>query len=403
MSRLVRCLMVSVVVLIQYGCAIPEYKITPIGSAVQQRYEVLFDALKKGEIGINEYSPWHDPVSLAWQNENSVSGVPIPNSYVRPLCAPFMGARDVRILDELLKMGAEMNAPCIRDQSMTLMDWAVMAAGGPMPGADEFFLHLARLGARTATGVTYSEADLPKLRLTYAEREAKRQGEIAEITHKVNQDVARAQQERKEREAEERRQSEMNRQAFVAIAGSAVIGRSMSGREYTDTQRSAVVDGFVQDRVNAANGVKSNNFNSAANNLAPSGGRAGPATNSSVNNGGGATDRWYPSLCATQNINETGAMSRSPYGNPWTNVSRAQQDSKLGRCETREELASRAQAAGTQRMRENGASIIDQRVVCDLGRGGYTVAQYGWVCELWVKAKLPNGRWVDNSLFKSGD
>ena len=116
-----------------------------------------------------------------------------------------------------------------------------------------------------------------------------------------------------------------------------------------------------------------------------------------------STAGWYPSLCATHDVNETGPMSRSPYGHPWARVSRAQQDSKLGRCETREALASRAQAAGVRRLAERGADIVDQRVACDLGRGGYTVAQYGWVCELYVKAKLPNGQWVNTDIFQSGD
>lgn len=128
----------------------------------------------------------------------------------------------------------------------------------------------------------------------------------------------------------------------------------------------------------------------------------GPAT-AATDTPAAAPTRWYPSLCATQDVNESGAMARSPYGYPWGRVSRAQQNSGLGRCEARDDLASRAQAAGARRLAERGAVVTDQRVVCDLGRGGYSVAVYGWVCELWAKAKLPNGKWVVDQIYESGD
>lgn len=130
--------------------------------------------------------------------------------------------------------------------------------------------------------------------------------------------------------------------------------------------------------------------------------RAAEAAVTSSDAGGAAATRWYPSLCATQDINESGAMSRSPYGYPWTRVARAQQSTSLGRCEARDDLERRAQAAGIKRLAERGADVTEQRVVCDLGRGGYSAAAYGWVCEFWAKAKLPDGKWVGSDIYQSG-
>lgn len=86
------------------------------------------------------------------------------------------------------------------------------------------------------------------------------------------------------------------RQGLLAIAGAAAVGSSMSGPNYTDAQRSAVVDAYVQDRMNAANGVTTNNFESAANNVAqqrqPPGGAAPRANESNRKSSAASEQRW---------------------------------------------------------------------------------------------------------------
>ena len=76
--------------------------------------------------------------------------------------------------------------------------------------------------------------------------------------------ASEAQQRGFERAERDRRTAEVNRQGILAVAGAAVIGKATSGKNFTHEQRSALTDAYVSDRINAANGVKTNNFGTAA-------------------------------------------------------------------------------------------------------------------------------------------
>lgn len=71
-----------------------------------------------------------------------------------------------------------------------------------------------------------------------------------------------AEREREAEEAREQRDREAaaTRQGILAIVGAAAIGKATSGGNYTAAQRSTLVDSYVKDRVNAIDGVQSNNF-----------------------------------------------------------------------------------------------------------------------------------------------
>ncbi len=69
---------------------------------------------------------------------------------------------------------------------------------------------------------------------------------------------------RAEQAEEEARQSETNKQGLFAIAGAIGIAKLTGGKNFTDAQRSDLVNSFAKDRANAANGVSSNNFGESA-------------------------------------------------------------------------------------------------------------------------------------------
>jgi len=47
---------------------------------------------------------------------------------------------------------------------------------------------------------------------------------------------------------------------MLAILGAAAIGKATAGSNYTDAQRRALVESYAQDRINAIDGVQTNNF-----------------------------------------------------------------------------------------------------------------------------------------------
>jgi ankyrin repeat protein len=60
---------------------------------------------------------------------------------------------------------------------------------------------------------------------------------------------------RMEQADENARQAAANRQGTLAILGSVALAKGMSGGNYTGDQRRAVIDSYVKDRANAANGI----------------------------------------------------------------------------------------------------------------------------------------------------
>jgi hypothetical protein len=73
---------------------------------------------------------------------------------------------------------------------------------------------------------------------------------------------------RRQAEAEEKsRQAQVNREGAMAIFGAVAIGHATAGKNLSESQQSSLVDAYVQDRASAANGVKSNKFDQAANSV----------------------------------------------------------------------------------------------------------------------------------------
>lgn len=70
---------------------------------------------------------------------------------------------------------------------------------------------------------------------------------------------------RLEKADDDARESAANRQGMLAILGSVAIAKGMSGQNYTDDQRRTVIDSYVKDRVNAADGVTTDNFGQSVN------------------------------------------------------------------------------------------------------------------------------------------
>jgi ankyrin repeat protein len=66
---------------------------------------------------------------------------------------------------------------------------------------------------------------------------------------------------------EDAHQAEVNRQGAMAILGAVAIGRATSGSTVSEAQRSQLVDAFTRDRANAANGLASNAFSGAVDNV----------------------------------------------------------------------------------------------------------------------------------------
>jgi hypothetical protein len=101
--------------------------------------------------------------------------------------------------------------------------------------------------------------------------EEQRQRELAEqrIRDEERRAEERAERQRRAEEEQERREQaarekETNKQALLALVGAAAIAKGTSGKNYTDAQRSQMVDSWTKDRMNAANGSQTNNFSETA-------------------------------------------------------------------------------------------------------------------------------------------
>ena len=76
--------------------------------------------------------------------------------------------------------------------------------------------------------------------------------------------AAEAQRARAQQAAEDKQEAATNLQGLLAVGGAVAISGATSGKNYSDSQRSALIDGFVADRANAANGIQTNNFGRTA-------------------------------------------------------------------------------------------------------------------------------------------
>lgn len=93
--------------------------------------------------------------------------------------------------------------------------------------------------------------------------------DIVDILNKEHREAVAAaqdaQREKAERNRQAARESAANKQMLLGIVGAAAITRATEGsNNITDGQRAQLVDGYVQDRVNAINGQTTDNFSQAA-------------------------------------------------------------------------------------------------------------------------------------------
>lgn len=96
--------------------------------------------------------------------------------------------------------------------------------------------------------------------------EEARLARIREQEERKAEEERQLRREQMAREAEERAaESEANTQGLLAVLGAAVIATATSGKNYTNEQRSALVESYARDRANAANGIKSDTFSETAN------------------------------------------------------------------------------------------------------------------------------------------
>jgi hypothetical protein len=94
--------------------------LTPIEKLViAQDAEPLLAQIRAGEVGINEKLPWGGALG-------------VKPSYFTPLCAAAFGGA-VAALDELLALGADVNAEC--SPSMTPLDLVMTHRPGPKAAA----------------------------------------------------------------------------------------------------------------------------------------------------------------------------------------------------------------------------------------------------------------------------
>lgn len=97
-----------------------------------------------------------------------------------------------------------------------------------------------------------------KNRMEQERLEGIRREEEAERKRIAMEEQARRREEQRQRAEEEAQESRTNTHALLAIAGAAVIGSA--AKNYSDSARSAMVDAWVKDQMNASNGVTTNNF-----------------------------------------------------------------------------------------------------------------------------------------------
>jgi uncharacterized membrane protein YgcG len=97
-----------------------------------------------------------------------------------------------------------------------------------------------------------------------AEREREERIAAQERRAEAALERQRQEEEARERRAQEAREAAVNRQALMAIVGAAAIGKATSGSNYTDAQRRALVESYTKDRINAIDGVQTNNFGQQA-------------------------------------------------------------------------------------------------------------------------------------------
>jgi len=74
----------------------------------------------------------------------------------------------------------------------------------------------------------------------------------------------RLNEEARERRAQEARDSAVRRQALMAGVGGIFIAKATAGSNYTDAQRRSLVESYTKDRINAIDGVQTNNFGQQA-------------------------------------------------------------------------------------------------------------------------------------------
>lgn len=99
-----------------------------------------------------------------------------------------------------------------------------------------------------------------------ARAEREREERIAEQERRAEAALERQRldEEARERRAQEARESAVRVQAGLAIFGAAAIGKATAGSNYTDAQRRALVESYTKDRINAIDGVQTNNFGQQA-------------------------------------------------------------------------------------------------------------------------------------------
>lgn len=220
------------------GCAAPQTTVTVVGAtagmgprgydengrfkSASLRKELLY-AIDSGQFGVN-----------AWVAADTNS----PSIVLTPLCAATRQG-NIETIQALLARGAKVNLECSPAGTRYPLDVMIEKERKYTFYFDETVGALASAGAKVKKPQNQARLDA-----YYAELRA--------------EGVKRA---------EDRKRSYENAQGILAVAGAAVIGKSMSGPSYTDAQRSAVVDAYVQDRMNAANGSSTNQFESAANSV----------------------------------------------------------------------------------------------------------------------------------------
>ena len=238
--------------------------------------------------------------------------------------------------------------------------------------------------------------------------------------------ASEARRQRLEQAEEDARQSAINRQGLLAIAGSVAIGQGMMGKNYSDAQRAAVVDAWTKDRVNAAQGITTDNLSEAAASTRPaltqatqprpgfsgssSGSSSSPSGGRSSSSGGSVAvaqaSKSDSDLCAERGMRRSLAPSytdpagywglcreTNPYeaGNGWkyavdtnsTGASAGPLDSRSGACNEAQ-----------QRLKVWESSIdrgvvITQRSPCVCRTGDVefrnTSNPNGWVCGMYVQ------------------
>ncbi|MDB5911738.1 MAG: hypothetical protein JWP22_413, partial [Ramlibacter sp.] len=349
----------------------------PAADALHGEPGAFIAMVASGAVGSNDYIPVYD---ADWT--------------MTPLCISLHSTLTAQTVDFVLERGADVNKRCRPAEDTLPLDVVIHQL-------------VARGSAQSAytASRTHRPEDLPLFHghaqklLQRGAVSSKGPLTMAQVRQRVNQETAGMNVYRAEvQDRYDKTVSERNSviagvfTAAAVVGGAVVIGKAAST---ANTSASTIASSLTSAVPPAQTSPSAAQSGTAARTQQPVSASpvpvgpvrsvsTGPAASSSGN------DRRLPfnyHTCVTSHARETINLTNSAaFSQHWTMVAAAEQNRALGRCEDRTEVSSRARQAGQQKIVSRSATIIEERMLCDIGEGGATVARFGWYCEMWARA-----------------